>query len=201
MRQVVTFCVGWVFQAIACGAVPSPEVEQCLKLAADKYQLNYLLLRSIAEQESGFNAQARATNTNGSTDHGLMQINGAWLPTLSKFGISRDDLYKPCVSADVGGWILHSNVRQLGLTWNAVGAYNASTAWKRVKYAQSVYQRIQRQLARSQDGTAVPSVQAAPEQVATRQSEAPRRSAMVVWEHVRSSAHQASSSAQREAAE
>lgn len=148
-------------QSAAVAREPSPEVDRCLRLAADKYQLSYPLLRAIAEQESGFNpASLNAANRDGSADHGLMQINGSWLPTLSRYGITREDLYKPCVSADVGAWILHGNIKQLGLTWNAVGAYNAKTDWKRVQYAHGVYRKLMAQQGRAAPVTAAPVVSA-----------------------------------------
>ena len=128
----------------AWAANPSPAVEACLQAAAAKHSLNYLLLRSIAEQESSFNPVAVGGNTNGSSDFGLMQINSSWLPTLRKYGVSQQDLFNPCINADVGAWILADNFRRMGVTWDAVGAYNASTPWKRVKYATGVYNKLAR---------------------------------------------------------
>lgn len=130
--------------AFAWAASPSPVVEACLQAAAAKHSLNYLLLRSIAEQESSFNPIAVGGNTNGSSDYGLMQINSTWLPTLRKFGVTQQDLFNPCINADVGAWILADNFRRMGVTWDAVGAYNASTPWKRVKYATGVYNKLAR---------------------------------------------------------
>lgn len=128
-------------------ATGTPEVEQCLAAAAAKYRLGLPLLRAIAEQESGFNPAARGRpNANGSTDHGLLQINDGWLPTLARFGIGLQDLYRPCVNAEVGAWILADNIQRLGLTWNAVGAYNAASTGKRQDYASAIYRRLQRQL-------------------------------------------------------
>ena len=138
--------------AIACAgagacaqkpALPSAEVDACLHSAARKYAVSYELLRAIAEQESRFNAAAiGGTNANGSRDHGLMQINDAWLPQLARFNIQLADLYRPCVNAEVGAWILAQNIRDLGLTWNAVGAYNAASPGKRQAYASAIYQRL-----------------------------------------------------------
>ena len=128
----------------AWAAKPSAEVEACLQAAAAKHGLSYVLLRSIAEQESNFNPNAVGGNTNGSQDFGLMQINSTWLPMLSKHGVTKQGLFNPCTNADVGAWILADNFKRLGVTWEAVGAYNAITPWKRVKYATGVYNKLVR---------------------------------------------------------
>lgn len=134
---------------IGHAASPSAEVESCLRFAAAKHNLNYLLLRAIAEQESSFNPNAglavgSSINANGTKDHGLMQINSTWFPLLASYGITPQNIYNPCINADVGAWILSENFKRMGLTWDAVGAYNARTHWKRVKYANGVYTRVMR---------------------------------------------------------
>lgn len=150
IRTVV--CQGALFGALiassmsARSAKPSAEVEACLQAAAAKHGLSYVLLRSIAEQESNFNPVAVGGNTNGSQDFGLMQINSTWLPMLSKHGVTKQGLFNPCTNADVGAWILADNFKRLGVTWEAVGAYNAVTPWKRVKYANGVYSRLVRHI-------------------------------------------------------
>ena len=129
--------------ASASAATASPLVEACLVAAASKHHVAYALLRSIAEHESGFNPLAIGANRDASSDYGLMQINSSWLPTLARFGITRQKLFDPCVNADVGAWILANNIRAMGLTWDAVGAYNARTPAKRLVYANGVYRRLQ----------------------------------------------------------
>jgi soluble lytic murein transglycosylase-like protein len=128
---------------------PSQEVQACLLAASTKHGISYGLLRSIAEQESSFNplavrAPMAAGNSDRSTDYGLMQINSSWLPQLARYGVNREKLFNPCINADVGAWILADNFRRLGVTWNAVGAYNAMTPWKRLKYANGVYSKLVR---------------------------------------------------------
>ena len=132
----------WMPLASASAATATPLVETCLSAAASKHQVAYELLRSIAEHESGFNHLALGGNRD-SSDYGLMQINSSWLPTLARFGITRQKLFDPCINADVGAWILANNFRTMGLTWNAVGAYNARTPAKRLTYATGVYRRLQ----------------------------------------------------------
>ena len=134
---------------VAQAPMPTEAVHACLVAAARKHGLDYALVRSIAEQESRFNPLAvrapyAAGNRDGSVDYGLMQINSSWLPTLARYGITKNDLFNPCVNADVGGWILADLFRRLGITWDAVGAYNAKSPAKRHIYAVGVYTRLQR---------------------------------------------------------
>lgn len=125
---------------------PSPEVKRCLGAAAQKYGLDYQLLKAIARVESSFNPRAvrlpHAAGGDSTTDYGLMQINSSWLPTLKRWGISKEDLFDPCVSAEVGAWVLKSNFRDMGVSWNAVGAYNARSPEKRKVYAWRVYRAL-----------------------------------------------------------
>lgn len=129
--------------------LPTAAVHSCLLAAARKHRVDYRLMRAVAEQESGYNPQAIrapyiAGNKDGSLDYGLMQINSSWLPTLASYGITQRTLLDPCVNADVGAWILADLFRRHGLTWDAVGAYNAKSPEKRYAYAVGVYTKLQR---------------------------------------------------------
>lgn len=117
-------------------------VSGCWDEAAARYSVNPYLLYAIAKTESGLNPNAINRNKNGSADIGLMQINTAWLPTLRRYGIGANELYNPCTSIYVGAWILAQNQRKLGNTWEAVGAYNAASPDKRIKYAYKVYKNL-----------------------------------------------------------
>ena len=115
----------------------------CLDDAAAYYRLDPHLVRAIAWHESGMRPTAVNRNTDGSVDIGLMQINSSWLPTLERAGISSQSLWDACVNAYVGAWILSSNIARLGPTWKAVGAYNATSPAKQLKYANQIYARWQ----------------------------------------------------------
>jgi hypothetical protein len=80
------------------------------------------------------------TNTNGSRDIGLMQINSGWLPVLQRHGLKEQDLYDPCVNVLIAAWILSNNFQRLGYTTQGLGAYNAVTPWKRERYARQILQ-------------------------------------------------------------
>lgn len=143
-RVVMTgFVLAVPLSAAAAGA--SFEVDACLRAAASKHGISYPLLYAIAQQESSFNpAVVAASNLDGSEDYGLMQINSRWLPTLARYGIAKQDLFKPCINADVGAWILRTNFERMGVTWSAVGAYNAQSPDKRLRYALAVHSKLKR---------------------------------------------------------
>jgi len=115
----------------------------CIDDAAAFQHVNVSLMRGIAQVESGMQPNRVNTNSNGTTDIGLMQINSSWLPVLAREGISEQSLFDPCTNAYVGAWILSENIRQLGPNWNAVGAYNAASPDKRLSYARKVYDAVQ----------------------------------------------------------
>lgn len=117
--------------------------DHCFEEAGARYGVSPELLRAIAHVESGMNPLAHNPgNKNGSEDIGLMQINSRWLPELGKYGIRRSDLWEPCTSIHVGAWVLAGNIRRLGNTWQAIGAYNAKSKKKRIDYAIRVYRHL-----------------------------------------------------------
>lgn len=148
--------MGAVLLAAAGGAAwltdaraETARIRHCLWEAAHRHQLDDQLLYAIAMVESGLNPRAlNRSNANGTRDIGLMQINSSWLPRLARRNITEQDLYDPCISADVGAWILADNIARLGATWRAVGAYNALSTTRRVAYVR----RVQRQLERLHRG-------------------------------------------------
>ena len=125
----------------------------CWDEASRRYDIPVELLHAIARHESGLNPRARNTNTNGSRDIGLMQINAeSWLPQLARFGITEAQLLDPCVNLNVGAWILAGNVQRHGYGWEAVGAYNVGCkaldreecARRRARYTQQVARQLLR---------------------------------------------------------
>lgn len=126
--------------ALAVFGMLSPVAHaDCLDDAAGFHGVDPVLVRSIARHESGMNPYATHRNANGSEDIGLMQINSFHLPRLGRFGITRTALFDPCVNAYVGAWILRDNINRIGPTWKAVGAYNAASPDKQLRYANQIY--------------------------------------------------------------
>jgi soluble lytic murein transglycosylase-like protein len=123
------------------GIADASELEKCLVDAAAYQKVDFFVLKAIAVEETGMNPSAVGVNANGTSDHGAMQINDWWLPKLKRFGITKQDLYKPCVSAQVAAWILAQEIARHGKTWRAVGAYNSPTEKYQSAYAQRIHKR------------------------------------------------------------
>ncbi|MDF3081318.1 lytic transglycosylase domain-containing protein [Burkholderia sola] len=137
-RHTLTIAPTIALSCALCGVARA----DCLDDAAAFQHVSVALMRGIAQVESGMNPNAVNTNTNGTVDIGLMQINSTWLPTLAREGITRESLFDACTNAYVGAWILSQNIRQLGPNWNAIGAYNSASPDKRLAYARKVYDAI-----------------------------------------------------------
>lgn len=109
-------------QSLAPGQQP---FAQCFDEASRMYGVSAVLLRAIAKVESGFNPRAYACNKNGTCDIGVMQINTSWLETLARWDITKEDLFDACTNIKIGAWIASGLIAKHGLTWDAVGGYNA----------------------------------------------------------------------------
>src|SRR3989344_1856636 len=111
----------------------------CFSQAAVRYDVDERLLRAIqfTENEPG-NPTDISYNKDGSWDIGLMKINSSWLPKLQKMHITEKDLLDPCISVNVGAWILAENIVSYGRTWKAVGVYNSPTLVNQQKYINKV---------------------------------------------------------------
>ncbi|MBK6639109.1 MAG: lytic transglycosylase domain-containing protein [Rhodocyclaceae bacterium] len=143
------------FMAKAAGAIGllallSTANATCWEAASVDYGIPVEVLKAVAKTESGFNPRAKNVNANASVDHGLMQINDSWLPTLKAYGIDQTSLADACTNLKVGAWILSNNAKRLGWNWNVIGAYNvgckalsaAECQRRRNVYAWKIYKAL-----------------------------------------------------------
>jgi soluble lytic murein transglycosylase-like protein len=138
----------WFAAGLALALAVAP-ARACWQEVGERYGISPYLLYAMAKTESGLNPNAvNRRNANGSMDVGLMQINSAWFPRLKALGIEESQLYDACTNLEVGAWILAQNMRRLGRSWGAVGAYNAASADKRLGYARKVYRNLPPELQR-----------------------------------------------------
>lgn len=138
---------------LASGQVAaSPEIQQCISDASERYKVHPYIIWAIAKTESSFRPTVIAKNTDGSVDIGLMQVNSWWLERrsspnkpkrLGDYGVTKEQLLDPCTNIHAGAWVLAQNMKMYGNTWKAIGAYNAVTPWKQERYVRKVQKNLQ----------------------------------------------------------
>lgn len=113
--------------------------------AAQRYAIDPIILVAVAKVESNFDQDARNINKDGSIDVGVLQINRRyWEGPLREIGIDWRAVERSAdVNIHVGAWILSQAFERVGVSWQAVGAYNAgfanSNETARQNYALRVY--------------------------------------------------------------
>ncbi|WP_454688259.1 lytic transglycosylase domain-containing protein [Achromobacter aloeverae] len=127
-----------------CLTMGQAAAADCIAAAAAYHGINVQLLQAVVMQESDGNPAAiNCSNDNKTCDYGLTQTNSSNLPTLARYGIERRHLFNGCISAYVAAWFLANNFARMGVTWDAVGAYNAVSQDKRRKYAAEIAEKVQ----------------------------------------------------------
>lgn len=143
MRKIILACTLMVSS--------SAFANDCYDMAGNDYKIDPDLLRAISWVESNF--KPGAIGKNPSTGYGLslMQIDSQHFPHLIRFGITPEMLINDaCMNIYTGAYIFAIAVRKWGMTWRAVGAYNAGflesseQEERRIIYANKVYQAFKK---------------------------------------------------------
>lgn len=135
----------FVFTVFIAMLIQKAAIGVCWEQAAASYNLDPLLLKAIAWQESrGWTKAVGPKLKDGNRALGVMQINTIHLPTLAKKGIRREDLFDPCINQKVGAWILADCVKKFGPKWKAVGCYYAGPGSKNVAAQEQYVRSVQR---------------------------------------------------------
>lgn len=115
----------------------------CYDYAGQIYGVSPDLLRAISHQENpkGDPLLVRR-NTNGTYDHGLMQINSIWIKEIERYGYTRAHLFDPCANVVIGAWILKNQIAKKGYTWDAVGMYHSATPSRRDRYSEQIRRHL-----------------------------------------------------------
>jgi len=122
--------------------VASPEaIPVCIVEAAQDYSLPLRGLLAVLMTEGG-SVGLRRQNSNGSSDHGPMQVNTVWAEKLERdFGITDEHLTNDfCTSIRAGAYILRYEINAAGGSfWEGIGHYHSRTPALKQRYINRVY--------------------------------------------------------------
>lgn len=118
----------------------------CFDMAGKDYKIDPDLLRAISWNESRFNIKAIGMNPTTGYGSGLMQVDSQHFPELERYGITPEHLVTDvCMNIYTGAYYLAIAFKKWGVSWDAVGAYNAGfaktkkQAIKRYHYAEKIH--------------------------------------------------------------
>lgn len=124
----------------------------CFDMAGRDYRIDPDLIRAISWQESNWVVDAIGQNPGTGYGAGLMQIDSQHHSELARYGIKPEQLLTDsCLNIYTGTYYLALAFKKWGVSWEAVGAYNAGfrrtdrQAMRRLEYArkiESIYRAI-----------------------------------------------------------
>ena len=132
----------------SAAASPDPvhDIGYCVGQASDDFKVPRVLILLILDTEGGW-VGAEAHNKNGTSDFGPMQVNSSWLPTLAKFGITRDLLQNhACTNIYTGTWILASLMKANKDFAEVIALYHSPTPKYQAEYLGEVRKHLVQRL-------------------------------------------------------
>lgn len=125
---------------------PITQAADCFDMAGKDYKIDPDLLRAISWNESRFNTKAIGMNPTTGYGSGLMQVDSQHFSDLQRYGIKPKHLVNDaCMNIYTGTYYLAIAFKKWGVSWDAVGAYNAGfaktekQAIKRYRYATKIH--------------------------------------------------------------
>lgn len=122
------------------------QAADCFDMAGKDYKIDPDLLRAISWNESRFNTKAIGKNPTTGYGSGLMQVDSQHFAELQRYGIKPEHLVNDaCMNIYTGAYYLAIAFKKWGVSWDAVGAYNAGfaktekQAIKRYHYAAKIH--------------------------------------------------------------
>lgn len=122
------------------------QAADCFDMAGKDYKIDPDLLRAISWNESRFNTKAIGVNPTTGYGSGVMQVDSQHFPELQRYGIKPEYLLTDvCMNIYTGAYYLAIAFKKWGVSWDAVGAYNAGfaktekQAIKRYRYATKIH--------------------------------------------------------------
>ncbi|EQA1624764.1 transglycosylase SLT domain-containing protein [Enterobacter asburiae] len=98
----------------------------CFDMAGRDYHIDPDLLRTISWNESNFRTDVKGYNPFSGFGSGLMQVDSQHFNELAHYGIKPEHLISdPCMNIYTGAYYLAIAFKKWGVSWQAVGAYNA----------------------------------------------------------------------------
>lgn len=111
------------------------EAIYCSVLASARYDVPANIMLAVAETEAGAPGLSR-TNTNGTNDVGPMQVNTAYLATLSKYGITPQAVsMSGCYPFQLAAWRIKRHLTlDTGDIWQRAANYHSRTPRHNARY-------------------------------------------------------------------
>lgn len=120
--------------------------QDCFEMAGRDYRIDPDLLRAISFRESSWRDNALNIVSQNEYAVGKMQIHSQNFSHLAQFGITPRQLYTDsCLNIYTGAYYLAIAFKKWGISWEAVGAYNAGFRkgerqnQRRLAYASDIY--------------------------------------------------------------
>ncbi|MEZ6878638.1 transglycosylase SLT domain-containing protein [Enterobacter sp. KBR-315C3_2022] len=138
MKRIVTLIISLALSG-------SLNAADCFDLAGKDYRIDPDLLRAISWNESNFRTDVKGYNPVSGFGSGLMQVDSQHFNELARYGIKPEHLLSdPCMNIYTGAYYLAIAFKRWGVSWQAVGAYNAGfkktekQAQRRYDYARKI---------------------------------------------------------------